>query len=64
MSNQKYEFINSLCCDAKSISKEIGMSLEFIQAQAAQEYRWLSSTLGNGLGGHSLANINSEMPTC
>jgi len=64
MSNQKYEFINSLCCDAKSISKEIGMSLKFIPAQAAQDIQMARSTLGNGLGGHALATINSEMPTC
>lgn len=56
-SNPKIEFIKSIYCDARKISKESGMSWELILAQAAQETGWGEKILS---GTNNLFNIKAD----
>ncbi|MGE5453050.1 MAG: TIGR02594 family protein [Acidobacteriota bacterium] len=55
--NPKFEFIKSIYCDARQISKETGMSWELILAQAAQETGWGDKVLS---GTNNLFNIKAD----
>lgn len=55
--NPKFEFIKSIYCDARKISKETGMSWELILAQAAQETGWGEKVLP---GTNNLFNIKAD----
>lgn len=55
--NPKVEFIKSIYCDARKISKETGMSWELILAQAAQETGWGEKVLP---GTKNLFNIKAD----
>jgi LysM repeat protein len=57
MTNPKIEFIKSLFCDAKAISRDTGMSWELILAQAAQETGWGEKVLA---GTHNIFNIKAS----
>ncbi len=57
MSNPKIEFIKSLYCDARAVSRETGMSWELILAQAAQETGWGQKVLA---GTYNIFNIKSS----
>jgi uncharacterized protein (TIGR02594 family) len=57
MSNPKIEFIKSLYCASKTVSKETGMSWELILAQAAQETGWGEHVLKDT---HNIFNIKSS----
>jgi uncharacterized protein (TIGR02594 family) len=57
VTNPKIEFIKSLYCDAKSTSRETGMSWELILAQAAQETGWGEKVLANT---HNIFNIKAS----
>jgi uncharacterized protein (TIGR02594 family) len=57
MTNPKIEFIKSLYCDAKAVSRDTGMSWELILAQAAQETGWGEKVLA---GTHNIFNIKAS----
>ncbi len=57
MTNSKIEFIKSLYCDAKAVSRDTGMSWELILAQAAQETGWGEKVLA---GTHNIFNIKAS----
>jgi uncharacterized protein (TIGR02594 family) len=57
MTNPKIEFIKSLYCDAKTVSRDTGMSWELILAQAAQETGWGEKVLA---GTHNIFNVKAS----
>lgn len=57
MSNPSIEFIKSIYCSARLVSKETGLSWELILAQAAQETRWGQKVLK---GTNNLYNIKAD----